>query len=110
MANVDNISAALELGEAQAAARALGLEPITLEIRRREDIAPAIETLKGHADALSVVSDGLTIGNRTRINILALGARLPTIYADQDKLEGRRFDVLRSKPSEPIPARRRLCR
>jgi putative tryptophan/tyrosine transport system substrate-binding protein len=87
MANVDNISAALELREAQAAARALGLEAITLEIRRREDIAPAIETLKGHADALSVVSDGLTIGNRTRINILALGARLPTIYADQDKLE-----------------------
>jgi len=40
------------LGEAQAAARALGLETVVLDVRRPEDIAPAFETLKGTADAL----------------------------------------------------------
>ena len=44
----------LEMGEVQAAARTLGLEVVTLEIRRAEDIAPAFEALKGRADALYV--------------------------------------------------------
>jgi len=34
--------------------RPLGLEVVTSEIRRGEDIAPAFETLKGGADALYV--------------------------------------------------------
>ena len=46
--------AVLEMGEVQAAARTLGLEVATLEIRRAEDIAPAFEALKGRADALYV--------------------------------------------------------
>ena len=40
MAHVGNPGAVLELAEIQAAARALGLEVATLEIRRAEDIAP----------------------------------------------------------------------
>ena len=55
MANVGNPVAVLEMSEVQAAARTLGLEVITLEIRRAEDIAPAFEALKGRADALYVV-------------------------------------------------------
>src|SRR5262249_18773969 len=43
MAHVGNPGAVLELAEVQAAARALGLEVATLEIRRAEDIAPAFE-------------------------------------------------------------------
>src|SRR5262245_16993972 len=43
LGNVGNPLSVLELGEVQAAARALGLEVITLEIRRGEDIAPAFE-------------------------------------------------------------------
>ena len=54
MANVGNPGAVLEMGEVQAAARTLGLEVVTLEIRRAEDIAPAFEALKGRADALYV--------------------------------------------------------
>ena len=54
MANVGNPAAVLEMGEVQAAARTLGLEVATLEIRRAEDIAPAFEALKGRADALYV--------------------------------------------------------
>ena len=47
LANVDNASAALEMPEVQSAAVALGIEAIKLEIRRAEDIAPAVETAKG---------------------------------------------------------------
>jgi putative ABC transport system substrate-binding protein len=45
MANVEYPFAALEMAEAQTAARALGLDAATFEIRRAEDIAPAFEAL-----------------------------------------------------------------
>jgi len=80
MANVELPSAASEMREVQTAARTLGLDATTFPIRRAEDIAPAFEALKGSADALYVVGDGLVITHRVRINTLALIARLPTIY------------------------------
>jgi ABC-type uncharacterized transport system substrate-binding protein len=78
--NVSYPSAVLEMGEVQAAARALGIEVATLEIQRAEDIAPAFAALKGQVDALYVVVDALVVANLTRINILAVGARLPTMF------------------------------
>jgi ABC-type uncharacterized transport system substrate-binding protein len=54
----------LELGEVQAAARALGIEVGTLEIRRTQDIAPAFTAFRDPAEALYVCSDPLTIINR----------------------------------------------
>ena len=80
MANVELPSAASEMREIQTAARMLGLDAATFPIRRAEDIAPAFEALKGSADALYIVGDGLVITHRVRINTLALIARLPTIY------------------------------
>jgi putative ABC transport system substrate-binding protein len=87
LANVGYAAAVLEMGEAQAAARTLGLEVVTLEVRRAEDIAPAFEALKGRADALYVVGDTLTNTNRISINTLALAARLPTMYVDKESVE-----------------------
>ena len=87
LANVGNPFSVLELGEAQAAARALGLEVDTLEIRRPEDIAPAFEALKGRAQALYVCADGLVNANRIRINTLALSVRLPTMHGYRDYVE-----------------------
>ena len=87
MANVGNPAAVLEMGEVQAAARTLGLEVATSEIRRAEDIAPAFEALKGRAEALYVVADPLVNTNRIRINTLALGARLPTMYGFREYVE-----------------------
>jgi DNA-binding HxlR family transcriptional regulator len=75
------------LKEVRVAAGTLGLPVATLEIRRAGDIAPAFEAHKGHADALYVVGDLLTIANRTAINTWALGARLPTIYAFREDVE-----------------------
>jgi ABC-type uncharacterized transport system substrate-binding protein len=51
-----------------------------LEIRRADDIAPAFEAAKNRTDALYVFSEPLTNANRVKINTLALGARIPTIF------------------------------
>ena len=69
------------------AAGTLGLEVATLEIRRAEDIAPAIEALKGRTDALYVVTEPLVNASRIRISTLALGARLPTMHGTRDYIE-----------------------
>ena len=87
MANVSNPFTVLELGEVQAAAGTLGLELVTLEIRHAQDIVPAFEALKGRSEALYVSTDGLINTNRIRINILAVGARLPTMYGSRDYVE-----------------------
>jgi putative ABC transport system substrate-binding protein len=73
-----------EIGEVQAAARTLGLEVATHEIRRPEDIAPAFEAIRDRADALYVVVNALFNANRTRIITLALIARLPMILNTRD--------------------------
>ena len=87
MANVGNPGSVLEMGEAQAAAHTLGLEVTTSEIRRAEDIAPAFEALRERADALYLCPDPLMNTNRTRINILAVGARLPTMHGIREYVE-----------------------
>jgi putative ABC transport system substrate-binding protein len=87
MANIGNPGAALEMGEAQAAAGTLGLEVTTIEIRRGEDIAPGFDTLKGQAEALYVCTDPLVITNRARIQTSVMGARLPTVYNSREYVE-----------------------
>ena len=67
MANVDNPSVVLDISEVQMAARGLGLEISTSEIRRTEDIAPAIEVARGKVEALYVAGDPLVTTNRTRV-------------------------------------------
>ena len=52
-----------------------------------EDIAPAFDALKGRLDALYVVGDPLAVTNRMRLNILALAARLPTMYIAKEHVE-----------------------
>jgi putative ABC transport system substrate-binding protein len=87
MANVGNPAPVLEMGEAQAAARKLGLEVTTSEIRRAEDITPAFEAPRDHADALYLCGDPLMITNLTRINILAVGEQLPTMHGIREYVE-----------------------
>jgi putative ABC transport system substrate-binding protein len=87
MADVGNPVSVLEMAEAQAAARRLSLEVTTSEIRRAEDIAPAFEALRERTDALYLCADPLMNANRTRINILAVGARLPTMHGNRGYVE-----------------------
>ncbi|MFL6805923.1 MAG: ABC transporter substrate-binding protein [Xanthobacteraceae bacterium] len=87
MANVGNPASVLDMREAQATARTIGLEVTTSEIRQAKDIAPAFEALKDRADALYLSPDPLMNTHRIRINILAVGARLPTMHGHREYVE-----------------------
>jgi len=87
MANVGVANAIMEMGEVQAAARTIGLDVATFEIRQTRDIEPAIEAFKNRAEALYVQGDPLFTSNRLRINTLALGARLPTMHATREQVD-----------------------
>jgi putative ABC transport system substrate-binding protein len=87
MGNIDNPFVSLEMREVQTAADTLGIELATFEIRRTQDITPAFDTLKQSAEALYLASEALVDANRLRINILAVGARLPTIWSNQELAE-----------------------
>jgi ABC transporter substrate binding protein len=54
----------LEIAEIGTAARTLGLEVETFDVRKVEDIAPAFAALKSRADALYVYGEPLTNTNR----------------------------------------------
>ena len=57
------------------------LDSSGIELRRTEDISPAFDAFKSRVQALYVCADALVNANSVRINTLALGAHLPTMYA-----------------------------
>jgi putative ABC transport system substrate-binding protein len=87
MADGNTPLAALEVGEAEATARTLGLDVVKAEIRRAEDIASAFAAFKSRVQALYVMASPLVTFNRIRINTFALAARLPTIYGTRENVE-----------------------
>jgi putative ABC transport system substrate-binding protein len=87
LGNAGYSAAALEMNEVQEIAGKLGLDAVLSEIRRGQDIAPAVAALKGRAQALYVVADPLTGSNRVHINTLALDARLPTMHGIREYVE-----------------------
>jgi putative tryptophan/tyrosine transport system substrate-binding protein len=66
MGNANYPSAVVELREVQTIGRTVGLEVLISEIRRAEEIAPAVEAIKGRADGLYVAADPLATTNRMR--------------------------------------------
>jgi putative ABC transport system substrate-binding protein len=84
---VGNAANALTLSEVQVAAHTLGLELLTLEIRRAEDIASAFEALKGRTEALYIAGGPLVISSQARINTLATAVRVPTIYNTRESVD-----------------------
>ena len=103
MVNVGYPAAKKELSACQAACRALGIEAITLELRRAEDIAAAFDSLHGSAEALYVVGEALVNTNHFRIATLALSARLPTMFGTRDLGRG---GLMAYGPSLPALFRR----
>jgi putative ABC transport system substrate-binding protein len=87
LANAGAPGAVLEMREVQTTARALGLEVTPIEVRQSDEIASAIGTLKGRADALYVATDPLIFSNRIQINALARDQRLPTIYGSREYVD-----------------------
>ena len=106
LADVDNISEMAEMREVVAAAATLGLEVGKLDIRRAEEIAPALQSLKGRTQAVYVVTGAFANANALRINTLALGQGLPTMYGSRQMLE---FGGLISYGADILDLRRRAA-
>ena len=87
MANGGFPGAVQEMGEVQIAAGKLGLQVTTSAIGRAEDLAGAFDVLKGQADAVYVCGDLLMFTNRIRINTLAIGAQLSTMYGPREYVD-----------------------
>jgi putative tryptophan/tyrosine transport system substrate-binding protein len=85
--NAGNAATSAERAQVEQAARTLSLEVLNSEIRRAEDIAPAIEALKGRVDAIYVQADPLMNTNRAGISALALAAGLPTLSGIREYVE-----------------------
>jgi putative tryptophan/tyrosine transport system substrate-binding protein len=84
MVRAENVSAASETREVQAAAETFGIQVVPLEIHSASDIVPALDALKTRADALYVTVDSLVLVHAVRINIIALGARVPTMHGARE--------------------------
>ena len=80
LGNVDSGNAALEMKEVEAAAKALNIDFLAMEVRRPEDIVPMLDGIKGSVQGQYVIIDPLTSTHRVRINTTALGMRLPTMH------------------------------
>jgi putative tryptophan/tyrosine transport system substrate-binding protein len=84
LVNVDNPASVRELEQVQAAARTLGLETTTPEIRRAEDVGPAFAEIKGRVEALYQCVDTVLLSQRTLIATLALAAQIPTMHSNRE--------------------------
>jgi putative tryptophan/tyrosine transport system substrate-binding protein len=87
LGDVSSAASVLEIAQVQTAARGLGMEAATAEVRRAEDIAPVFETFKDRAEALFICgANPLVSSNVALINTLALAARLPTMHGTKEYL------------------------
>ena len=87
LGNIGSPLILLEMKAAEEAAPKLGLDVFRLGVRKTEDIESAIESVKDRADALYVCTDPLISTNRVRINILAIGEKLPTMNSFREYVQ-----------------------
>lgn len=81
MGNVNVPNVTLEMAEVLSVAAKIGVETVKAEVRKTDDIVPALEGLKGRADGLYVCTDPLVTQYAVRINTIAISMKLPTVYA-----------------------------
>jgi putative ABC transport system substrate-binding protein len=77
--NPANSSAAIAISDMQRTAGALGMQLVPMEVKTRDDIAPAIARAATRAQALVTIEDPLLISNAEQIARLALQSKLPMI-------------------------------
>jgi putative ABC transport system substrate-binding protein len=88
-ANLDNRAAAATWKDIELAARAIGIEPLLLDVRSAEKIAPAFDdAVRRRADALLVGIETLAQSNRDAIVELAAKYRLPAMYSAREFVDG----------------------
>jgi len=87
-ANLANVAAAATWKDIETAARAMGLEPLLLDVRAPEQIAPAFaQAVRQGAHGLVVGIETLSQSNRKAIVELAAEHRLPAMYAAREFVE-----------------------
>jgi putative ABC transport system substrate-binding protein len=83
--NMGNPANPPEWKEVEMAARSLGMQTQLLDVRKREDLAPAFDAaVRQRADGLVVGIDTVTQANRRHIVELAATHRMPAIYATSE--------------------------
>ena len=87
LGNVGYSAALFEMADVESSARKIGLDVERLEIRRAEDIEPALVGQQRGVGALYVCQNSLVVANQSRIIGWALAARLPAIYTAPDWAE-----------------------
>jgi putative tryptophan/tyrosine transport system substrate-binding protein len=81
LVNASNRGNVFHLKAAKAAAIALGITLVPIEVRLPEDIDPAFHTLaQEHAQLLLIIPEALFLNERQRIVALTAAAHMPTIY------------------------------
>jgi putative ABC transport system substrate-binding protein len=81
LTNSDDPKGAPQVPELEAAGRAVGLNMVTANANRPEDIEGALRELANrHADAVIAVQTSLLLLNSPQIAAAALAMRLPTVY------------------------------
>jgi putative tryptophan/tyrosine transport system substrate-binding protein len=87
LANPEYPALKTEMNQVHLAARTLGVEVTTFEIRQAQDSAPAFDALRGRTDAIYAVGDPLLNSQRVLLGSLALAARLPTIFSQREYID-----------------------
>ena len=87
LGNIGYSAALIEMVDVKSSARKIGFDVERLEIRRAEDIEPALAGQQRGVGALYVCQDLLVVANQSRIIGWALAARLPAIYTAPDWVE-----------------------
>jgi putative tryptophan/tyrosine transport system substrate-binding protein len=87
LGNTNSPNVALEMREAESEARKLGLEVVTAQVRKVEDLEGAFEGLRGKAGAVYACSDPVLTTNRVLLGTLALRAGLPIMHGFREYAE-----------------------
>jgi len=83
--NMTNGSVPAQWEATKKAAAALGIQTLLCDVRKLEEIEPAVNAaLAQQIDALSVGNDAVVIANRGQVIALAAQRRLPAIYATRE--------------------------
>ena len=86
--NPANPVSELQFREIQAAARSLGIETQTFDVRDPMELESVFSVIaKAHADALTVIADPMFLSQRNQIANLTITKRLPSIFARNENVK-----------------------